>query len=179
MNAACLVFSSVILFSSAMAQDPGRKDWKTFTDTAGKFTAQYPPAWTNKIKEGNRVFFTSPSDNAQDRFHENINIHVSQNPGFGTTVKIQDMCPAILEKLKPSFSDFKSESQRFFQWNKTEACEIVYSGYNKIDESIKVRMTQWFCFYKTRLYTVTFTAAADNPSHDTTARNIMSSILFK
>ncbi len=166
-----------LLSVTAAAQVPA--GWKTFQDTAGKFTARYPPEWTNKIKEGNRVFFTSPADNEQDRFHENINISVSQNPGFGTSVKIRDLCPAITEKLKPSFREYRDESQRFFQWNDLEACEIVYTGYNKIDESIKVRMTQWFCFYKTRLYTVTFTAAADNTAHTATARMIMHSILFK
>ncbi len=173
----------LLLFSLAAyqspAQDPSTDGWKNFTDTAGKFTAKYPPTWKNKIKEGNRVFFTSPADNEADQFYENININVSQNPGFGTTVKIRDMFPAVTEQLKPAFRDFQSESQRFFKWNNMDACEIIYTGYNKIDESIKVRMTQWFCFFKTRLYTVTFTAAADNQTHTATAQKIMGGIVFK
>ena len=161
------------------AQVPAKAGWKSFTDTAGKFIAKYPSDWTNKVKEGNRVFFTSPTESDADKFYENVNINVSQNPGFGTTVQIKDMFPAVTEQLKPAFRDFQSESQRFFKWNNMDACEIIYTGYNKIDESFRVRMTQWFCFYKTRLYTVTYTAAADNTVHTANARKIMSSIVFK
>lgn len=176
-------FPGIIVFAfvtfCVQAQDPSTAGWKNFADTAGKYTAKYPGTWKNKIKEGNRVFFTSPAENEADLFYENININVSQNPGYGTTVKIRDLFPAVTEQLKPSFRDFQSESQRFFKWNNMDACEIIYTGFNKIDESIRVRMTQWFCFYKTRLYTVTFTAAADNQTHTATAKKIMGSIVFK
>ena len=60
-----------------------------------------------------------------------------------------------------------------------DACEIIYTGYNKIDESIQVRMIQWFCFYKTRLYTVTFTADASKTLHNVNAQKIMTGIVFK
>lgn len=164
---------------SVFAQTTGMEGWHSFTDTAGKFLAKYPPDWKNKIKEGNRVFFTSPADSAGDRFFENINIAVSQNPAYGTSVKIKDLFPSVMEKIEPAFREFKNEGQRFFKWNNTDAAEIIYSGYNKTDESLRVRMTQWFCFYKTRLYTVTYTAAAANSSHTATAAKIMGSIFFK
>ena len=170
----CLLFS-VPVFS----QEPNANGWKTFVDTAGKFTAKYPETWVNKIKEGNRVFFTSPAETDTDNFLENINIHVSQNAAYGTELKVQDMYPSIVDQLKPSFKDFKLESQRFFKWNNTDACEIIYNGYNKMDETFKVRLTQWFCFYKTRLYTVTYTSAASNMVFRQPASKIMNSIVFK
>lgn len=155
------------------------KNWNVFTDTAGKFIAKYPPDWKNKIKEGNRVFFTSPAENEADTFYENININVSQNKGYGTEIRIQELFPAVTEQLKTAFRDFISESQRNFKWNNIDAVEIIYTGYNKIDESIQVRMIQWFCFYKTRLYTVTFTSDASKTFHTATAKKIMGSIVFK
>jgi hypothetical protein len=164
-------------FTRSASQPPA--EWKSFADTAGMFTAQYPSTWKNKIKEGNRVFFTSPPENDKDSFFENVNISVTQNPAYGTSVKITDLFPLVTEQLKPAFRDFKSESQRFFKWNNMDACEIIYSGYNKMDESLRVRMTQWFCFYKTRLYTVTYTAVAGNTAYTETAKKIMSSIVFK
>lgn len=170
---------SICICSILSASAQSTEGWLNFTDTAGKFTARYPSNWKNKIKEGNRVFFTSPAESDTDIFFENINISVTQNPGYGTQIKINEMFPAVTEKLKPAFNDFKSESQRSFKWNNIDAVEVIYSGYNKIDESIKVRMTQWFCFFKTRLYTVTYTAAADNTSFTQTARKIMGSIIFK
>lgn len=171
-----LVFFIAIL-QTASAQVPA--SWKTFTDTAGNFTVRYPGNWINKIKEGNRVFFTSPEDRSGDRFRENINIHVSKNPAYGVTVKIRDMFPAVIEQLKPAFKDFINEGQRYFTWNGQEACEIEYTGYNKLDETLRVRLLQWFCFYRGRLYTVTFTSEAGYTSHTKTARNIMNSIFFK
>ncbi|MFZ9388936.1 MAG: hypothetical protein ACO25B_13775 [Chitinophagaceae bacterium] len=167
----------VPILQTASGQVPA--SWKTFTDTAGNFTARYPGNWINKIKEGNRVFFTSPEDRSGDRFRENVNIHVSKNPAYGVTVKIRDMFPAVLEQLKPSFKDFASEGQRYFTWNGQEACEIEYTGYNKLDETLRVRLLQWFCFFRGRLYTATFTSEANNISHTKTARNIMKSIIFK
>ncbi len=88
------------------------------------------------------------------------------------------MFPAVTENLKSSFIDFKDESQVFFKWNDIDACEIVFSGYNKSNETLKVRIIQWFCFYKERLYTATFTAKADSDKHTATARKIMKSIVF-
>lgn len=169
--------SALLIPCISFAQDT--KNWNLFTDTAGKFTAKYPSNWSNKIKEGNRVFFTSPPENDNDNFYENININVTQNPGYGTQIKINELFPAVTNQLKTNFTEFTSESQRSFKWNNMDAVEIIYSGYNKIDESIKVRMTQWFCFYKTRLYTVTYTASADNTVFTSTARKIMGSIVFK
>lgn len=155
------------------------QEWKTFTDTAGKFTAKYPPTWINKVKEGNRIFFTSPPDNALDDFFENINITVTQRTGYGTEIKLKALFPAVTDAIKKQFTNFTEESLRFFKWNGMDAAELVYSGNNKLDESIRIRTTQWYCFYKSRLYLVTFVADAYKISHNETARKIMTSIKFK
>jgi hypothetical protein len=171
-----IVIVCLILLIPALL--PGQQ-WKTFADTSVLFTAKYPADWTTKIKEGKRVFFTSPADNPQDDFLENINISVISNPGYGTEIKIKDLFPSVTNNLKTAFTEFTEESQRFFKWNNADAAEIIYSGYNKIDTSFKVRMVQWFCFYKTRLYTMTYTSKADNTKHNATARKIMSGIVFR
>jgi hypothetical protein len=155
------------------------QEWKTFTDTAGKFTAKYPQNWINKVKEGNRVFFTSPADTASDDFFENININVTQKAGYGTEIKVKDLFPTITNSLKTQFKEFKQETLRFFKWNNMDAAELIYTGYNKLDESLKVRTTQWFCFYKSRMYMVTFVADANSKTHNETARKIMTGIIFK
>ena len=155
------------------------QEWKTFTDTSVLFTAKYPANWTIKLKEGKRVFFTSPAENPSDDFLENININVTTNTGYGTEIIIKDLFPSVTNNLKTAFNDFKLEGQRFFKWNNADAAEIIYSGYNKIDTSFKVRMVQWFCFYKTRLYTVTFTSLSNNTKHNTIARKIMTGIIFR
>ena len=153
--------------------------WKKFSDTSIAFTAKYPPNWINKIKENKRVFFTSPADGADDNFYENVNVSVTQNADYGTTIKIKEVVPTVLENIKMAFDQFQAEGERYFKWNNTDACEIIYSGYNKTNTDFKVRMIQWFCFYKTRLYTVTFTALANTNIHTGTAKKIMSGIVFK
>jgi len=155
------------------------QQWKSFTDTAGKFTAKYPSTWVNKIKEGNRVFFTSPSDGNSDNFYENINIGVTQKAGYGTEIKIRDLFPAVTESIKKQFTEFEEESIRYFKWNNVDAAEIIYSGTNKIDATLKIRTTQWYCFYKSRLYIATFVASVNTHIHDATALKILKSIIFK
>ena len=153
--------------------------WKSFTDSAGKFTASYPANWVNKVKEGNRVFFTSPADSETDKFYENINISVTQKAGYGTEIKATDLFPSVSNTLKKQFTDFKEESLRYFKWNKMDAAEIIFSGKNKLDESFNTRTTQWYCFFKSRLYLVTFVAQAEFITHNETAKKIMTGILFK
>jgi hypothetical protein len=155
------------------------QQWKNFYDTTIAFTAKYPPNWVNKIKEDKRVFFTSPADDAADTFFENVNIGVSQNPEFGVTLKIKDAVPSILENVESAFTEFKLETERYFTWNKSDACEIIYTGFIKTNPDLQLRMTQWFCFYKTRLYTVTFTALINTNLHTATARKIMTGIVFR
>jgi len=155
------------------------QDWKTFTDTAGFFTAEYPSNWVNKVKQGNRVFFTSPASDKADKFLENINISVTENETYGTELKLADLMPVVISGLKKELDDFKEESTRYFKWNNVDAGELVYTGLNKLDHSFRVRSTQWYCFYKKRLYVLTFIAADGNTSHDKTAHKIMNSILFK
>ena len=155
------------------------QEWKTYSTDSTLFTAKYPDTWVNRTKENKRVFFTSPLDNDKDDFRENINISVSFNPEFGTTTKITDLFPSVTDQLKSSIDEMTIEVQRNFKWNDTDAAELIYSGYYKDDNSVKIRITQWFCFYQQRLYVVTFTAAFDNALHNETAKKIMNSIKFK
>jgi len=175
-----LTILCIVLFFQviAIAQAISKTGWKSFTDTAGMFTAQYPPNWVNKIKEGNRVFFTSPAESETDNFNENVNISVKYNAAYGGQIKIGDLFPSVTDQLKTAFNDFKSESQRSFTWNKTDAVEIIYSGFSSLDDKMRIRIIQWFCFYKSRLYTVTYTATASNTGLKPTALGIMGSIRF-
>lgn len=163
-----------LVTASAAAQN-----WKTFSNDSILFTAKYPDNWVNKIKEGKRVFFTSPVENARDNFKENINVNVLQNEAFGTSITISEALNKMTAQLRTVIAEFTEESSRSFKWNGADAREIIYTGYSKNDLTLKARFTQWFCFYKKRLYTLTFTAAAGNTTHNATAKKIIESIQFK
>lgn len=166
---------TLLLFLSPLFA-PGQTMLK-FIDTAGNFTAQYPDSWELKIKAGNRVFFTSPSDGGSDTFYENINISVSENEDT-ENLTVEDLGPEVTEMLKSNIANFKEESNRIFKWNDTDAVEVIYTA-TAGEEGLKIRCTQWYCYYKSRLYIVTFVAAQENNSHNETARKIMNSIIFK
>jgi PsbP-like protein len=155
------------------------QQWKTYSNDSILFTAKYPPSWVNKIKEGRRVFFTSPLENDSDNFKENINISVTPNEEFGTKYKITDMVPDILNELKSAIDEMNVETQRDFKWNDADAIELIYTGYSKSDSTLNIRLTQWFCFAKKRLYVATYTASADNTIHTETAKKLLNSIKFK
>lgn len=155
------------------------QNWRNFDHKDVLFTASYPSNWINKTKETGRVFFTSPAESETDDFFENINVGVSTNPEFGVQVKIKDAVPELQKVLRNAVTSFKQEKLRYFTWNATDAIEIVYSGYSTGNDKLKIRITQWFCFYKTRLYTVTYTAEATKDVHSATALKIMGSIKFK
>lgn len=155
------------------------REWKVFNDPTILFTAKYPADWINKIKEGKRVFFTSPSEGKDDAFAENINISVTTNAEFGITLKVNDVVDNIVDKVKESFIEFTEESRTAIKWNGVDAFEITYSGNPKTDETMWVRITQRLCFYKTRLYLVTYTALKSNDAFSVTAKQIINTIKFK
>ena len=47
--------------------------WLTYTDSANKFTMNYPKEWTQQ-SNANMVAFLSPQENATDNFRENVNV---------------------------------------------------------------------------------------------------------
>lgn len=155
------------------------QDWKTFNQADILFTAKYPSTWINKIKEGKRVFFTSPAENDGDDFFQNINISVTTNPEYGTTLKVKDVIQDVVDKVKGSFNEFNEESRTSFKWNETDAFEITYTGNSKSDDALSVRITQRICFYKTRLYLLTYTALKNDDAHAATAKQIINTIKFK
>ena len=112
-------------------------------------------------------------------FKENINVSLTPNEDFGTKYKIKEMVPEVLESLKSNINEMNVEVQRDFKWNDADAVELIYTGYSKADITLKVRVTQWFCFSKKRLYVATYTASADNITHTETAKKILNSIRFK
>jgi len=155
------------------------QDWKTFDQADILFTAKYPETWANKIKEGKRVFFTSPAEKEGDDFRQNINISVTSSPGYGTTLKVTNVIDDIVNNVKQSFDEFTIESNTTLKWNGIDAVEITYTGNTKSGDVISVRITQRLCFYKTRLYLLTYTALKDGDVYAATAKQIINTIKFK
>ncbi|MBL7702135.1 MAG: hypothetical protein JNM14_07790 [Ferruginibacter sp.] len=167
--AGLLLFFPVASFAQA---------WKSFNKADILFTAKYPADWANKIKEGKRVFFTSPAEGESDDFRQNVNVSVSSDPQYGSSLKIKDVIQEIIDQVKLSFNEFNEESRTPMKWNGIDAYEITYSGITKTD-GISARITQRLCFYKTRLYLATYTALKAIDVYAAVALQIINSIKFK
>lgn len=154
------------------------QEWKIFNDTSCAFTAKYPAAWVNKIKEGKRVFFTSPAENETDAFYENINISMSRNEAYGKEIILKDAIPSVLAELMKTIDNFTKVTERYFKWNNSDACELIYTGQPKNSE-LQVKIIQWFGFSKGRLFTATYTALASNTVNTEPAIKILKSIVFR
>ena len=153
------------------------QNWEVFNDTSFAFTAHYPPNWINKIKEGKRVFFTSPAESEKDNFFENVNISMTVNEAFGSSIKFKDVIPSVLETLSNTIDNFTKTTERYFLWNKSEACELIYTGNPKGSE-LEVKIIQWFGFSKGRLFTATYTSESSNTVYLQPAIKILKSIVF-
>ena len=154
------------------------QELKIFNDTSFSFTAKYPVSWTNKIKEGKKVFFTSPADGENDHFYENINVSVTKNAAFGNDINVKDAIPSVLKGLNNTIDKFSLESEIYFKWNNNEACELIYTGQPK-NSDLQIKITQWFCFSNERLFTATYTALASNIIYTAPALKILQSISFR
>lgn len=150
--------------------------WKTFRDTAGYFTASYPDTWVNKIKEGNRVFFTSPEEVADDNFRQNINISANPSPGL-SKYKIRDLIGEVETSIEGQYENYTKISGRYFVWNGVETYEYIYS-ISQAGLDTKIKIKQWMCVKKGVLYMITYTALVGEDKMLATADRIMISIKF-
>ncbi|HQV06802.1 MAG: PsbP-related protein [Chitinophagaceae bacterium] len=152
--------------------------WKTYANDANHFSASYPADWTQKTKDDGLTFFTSPKENAKDNYLENVNIISRENDLFDS-LKIQDILPTVTADFSSVLNKATLESKKFFTWNGQDALEIIITGFPKKNSQQKVRIVQWFCFYKKRLYTATFSRNAVTNSFADIGRKIMAGIVFK
>lgn len=154
------------------------QEWKAFNDTSCSFTAKYPSNWVNKIKEGKRVFFTSPVESDNDVFLENVNISMNRDPTYGREINIKDVIPSVLEKASETVDSFSKLTERYFKWNGYDGCELIYTGQPENSE-LTIKSTQWFCFSEGRLFIATYVSAKSNVIHTETAMEILRSIRFR
>lgn len=152
--------------------------WKNFNQADILFTAKYPGNWINKIKEGKRVFFTSPAESENDDFRQNINVSVTSNPQYRNELKIKDVIQEIIDQVKLSFDEFNEESRKPMKWNGVDAYEITYTGTSKTGDATPVRIVQRICFYKSRLYLTTYTCLMEKDAYAVIAKKIIDSIKF-
>jgi hypothetical protein len=123
------------------------------------------------------VFFTSPLENAVDSFRQNVNIGITYNKEFGTTLKVKNVLSDIYKELNRSITDFQPiADEKYFKWNGVDACEISYTGFV---QDTKAKFIQWFAFSKGRLFTITYSTLEGDDNFLADALKIMKSVVIK
>lgn len=155
------------------------QNWQPFVDTTAGLTLKFPPDWEQKTDANGRIFFTSPLDNKSDDFRDNINIGYKYNEAYVSMKILTPAFEALPVQLQKNFSEYKVEKEGYFKLNGIDAYEIIYTGKMKEKADQTLRFIQWFIVHDLKLYTITFTAEADDKSMTPTALNIMRGITFK
>jgi len=150
--------------------------WIKFTDVEGKFTTKYPDNWEKKIKENNRVFFTSPKEDESDDFRQNVNISVTYSEDLVGS-KLRTLVPSVLKTIENKYDGYKFISGKYFKWNGVEAYEYNYS-IKQSGLSFDAGITQWMSIREGSIYMVTYTAPVGPDDMRETALKIMRSIVF-
>ena len=171
----------LILFIVFMLQSQlGRtQQWLSFADTAAGLTLKFPPDWEQKTDANGRIFFTSPLSEQSDDFRDNINIGYKYNEAYVSMKILAPAFEALPLQLQKNFDEYKVEKEGYFKVNGIDAYEIIYTGKMKDKLNQSLRFIQWFVVHDLKLYTITFTAEADNKLMTPTALNIMRGITFK
>lgn len=151
---------------------------KTYENKSPNFSVKYPDDWKNKVKEGGRVFFTSPVESDQDTFSENINIGYQLNKDKSNITDLNNQYESLVEYIKPSFNDFKLISHEVLKVNNEKVLELAYEGKLKSQETILLHFTQRFSFNNGYLFTLTLTEIAGVNKWHAKAMEIMNSLKF-
>ena len=157
-------------FCLAIISIPG---WLTYTDSANKFTVNYPKEWVHK-ETVNSVLFLSPKENDNDNFQENVNIllqDLSEKPM--NLEQYTTLSKKMIKENAPSSAIISSTPTTFAGQRSVETIyTMTFEG-----RAMKLKQT-WFIKNKTA-YVLTFTAEQSKyDKYEPTATAIINSFKF-
>jgi hypothetical protein len=135
------------------------QNWLSYTDTANNITVKYPGDWTLKTSNPKVVFvLTSPLENNDDKFRENINLIVRSLPGGGEGVTLKDISDAVESKIPQAVDNFKLQYSKTVKWQGADAKEVSYGGNDK-SSGTAINFIQRIAINQGRMVVVTYTCA--------------------
>jgi len=176
-----LLACTIFLFNTPQAQPAGTTtNWLTHTDAAYHFSINYPAGWEFKLpRTKTRFFVTSPIEDNNDQFRENINCIVREIEQKGLT--ISSAAETIKKNLADQMSDFKMIRSEYINWNNSETLELEYTCTRKSGEyNYNIHMLQRMAVINDTLFTLSYTS--EDRSYNkyiATIKKIMESLKVK
>lgn len=140
-----LVFSSVLYAES--------RGLTTYTNKKYNFKIGYPSGWqiTENYMNAEAIFL-SQSENANDKFRENVNIVVVNLPA---NTGLEIVKNSTVNQLRSYVKNFNLEAEKAVTWAGQDAYAIVYTG---ILNNCKLRWQQILTVKNEHAFVLTYTA---------------------
>lgn len=151
-------------------------EFKKYSDPNGRFTIGYPGDWNLNDKPANATLqLTSPVENNDDQFRQNLNLQI-ENLNGGTT--IEDYVRTNVEAVKDIVKGYKEVASMYFNRNGSKAYQITYKGkYGNMTYDVQVK--QLFCVTNGKGYVLTYVSKeGERDAFETTANKIFNSFKF-
>ncbi|MFN4285461.1 MAG: hypothetical protein ACK4E8_05795 [Lacibacter sp.] len=148
-----------------------------YSDPLGRFTISYPGSWIlNDKSESSILQLTSPKENDDDDFRQNLNLQIEDMSGKSTS--LDEYVRTNMEGVKDLVKGYTEVSSMFFNRNGIRAYEVVYKGrYGSMEYDIQVR--QLFSIANNKAYVLTYISKADErDALETTANRIFNTFKF-
>lgn len=146
---------------------------KKYSDPNGRFTIGYPADWTFDDKStGAVVKITSPSENSNDQFKQNLNLQIEE---LKNGMTIDEYVKVNVDAIKEMIKGYKEVSSMFFNRNGARAYQIVYKGkYGEMTYDIQIK--QLFVVANSKAYVLTYVSKdGERDAFETTANKIFNS----
>ncbi len=150
---------------------------KKYSDPQGRYTIGYPGDWTFNDKAENAIFqLTSPAENSDDKFRQNLNLQIEQ---LKPNTSIEDYVKTNMDAVKELVKGYKEVSSMYFNRNGVKSYQIIYKGrYGNMTEDIQIK--QLFTISSSgKGYVLTYVSKeGERDAFETTANKIFNSFKF-
>jgi hypothetical protein len=149
---------------------------KKYSDPQGRFTIGYPGEWKlNDNTEDAILQITSPLENDNDKFKQNINLQIEE---VKSNMTVDEYVNSNMDAVKGMIKNYREVSAMYFNRNGSRAYQVVYKG-KYGDMNYELQIKQLFTLVNGKAYILTYVSKEDErDAFETTANKIFNSFKY-
>jgi hypothetical protein len=149
---------------------------KKYSDPQGRFTIGYPGEWKLNDNTDNAVLqITSPLENDNDKFKQNINLQIEE---VKSGMTVDEYVNSNMDAVKGMIKNYREVSAMYFNRNGSRAYQITYKG-KYGDMTYEMQIKQLFTIANGKAYILTYVSKEDErDAFETTANKIFNSFKY-